>query len=43
MLRYWQSHREYRFFLHETKVHFDSSHAVGFPLLLRLPGKNSGF
>ncbi len=25
MLRYWQSHQEYCFFLHEAKVHFDSS------------------
>lgn len=25
MLRYWQSHQEYRFFLHEAKIHFDSS------------------
>lgn len=25
MLRYWQSQQEYRFFLHEAKIHFDSS------------------
>lgn len=25
MLRYWQSHQEYWFFLHEAKVQFDSS------------------
>lgn len=25
MLIHWQSHQEYLFFLHETKVHLDSS------------------
>ena len=25
MLKHWQSHQEYLFFLHEAKVNFDSS------------------
>ena len=25
MLKNWQSHQEYKTFLHEAKVHFDSS------------------
>lgn len=25
MLKHWQSHQEYLPFLHETKIHFDSS------------------
>lgn len=28
MLTYWQSHQEYLHFLHETKIHFDSSQRI---------------
>ncbi len=28
MLNYWQSHQEYKFFLHEAKVHFDDSQRI---------------
>ncbi|MFQ9952796.1 MAG: hypothetical protein ACLRV9_10905 [Clostridium sp.] len=35
MLKHWQFHQEYLPFLHETKIHFDSSSVKGFlPSLL---------